>query len=810
MYISYNWLQDFIKIPNKINSQNIADKLTAHTVEIENVISQTDVFKNVVVGKVLEVEKHPNADKLNLAIVDTGKDKLKIVCGAQNLKIHQFVPVALVGAILPNGLEIKQSIIRGESSSGMICAEDELGLGDGHSGIMVLNKKTKPGESFADYLKLNDIVFEVDNKSLSNRPDLLSHYGLARELSAILEIKLKPYNKIIGSYLDLSNDSKIKNLNIDIENKNAILRYSAIKIENIKIEESPEWLKNRLIAVNQKPINNIVDLTNYVMLECGQPMHAFDARKIKKIKVRLANNNERLVTIDNQNRNLLENDIVITDGQEPIALAGIMGGKNSEIVADTTNFILESATFNAEYIRRTSQRLGLRTEASTRFEKSLDPELAVEAIHRFLSLLKEISPNLKVSSQIFDFYPNKFIEKNIILDLDWLKNKIGQEVPRDKVLSILSHLGFKVSKSAQKLEVSIPSWRATKDVREKEDLAEEILRIYGYDQIKAVLPTEQLSIPETNYELIIERKIKNILALKFNLFETYNYSFVSEDYLTKLDVDFFNHLKLANPLSETHNLLRQSLIPGLINNIKANQAKGEGFGFFEIGYTFFNAPGEFSKDKDNQNRLPYQEKKLALAITGKNVDLFNKTKNILTSFCREIIGQNVEIVFSGAENPPGWSQSEICAKFFVNKEDLGYLGLIKTETIKKLNIKTEVALLEISLPTLYKIIKNHPLTSFFEPPKYPAVVRDICFVISQKVMYNDIKKELATFNPLLKSAELIDVYIGNKLDKNEKSLTFRLYYQAEDRTLISSEVDGIQNDLLEKLSERFQAKLRNF
>lgn len=810
MYISYNWLQDFIKIPSKINFQNIADKLTAHTVEIENVISQTEVFKNVVVGKVLEVNKHPGADKLNLALVDIGKDKLKIVCGAQNLKTNQFVPVALVGAILPNGLEIKQSIIRGESSDGMICAEDELGLGDDHEGIMILHKKTKPGENFADYLKLNDIVFEVDNKSLSNRPDLLSHYGLARELSAILETKLKPYSKIIGSYLNLFNDNKIKELSISIENKNAILRYSAIKIENIKIEESPEWLKNRLISVNQKPINNIVDLTNYVMLECGQPMHAFDARKIKKIGVRLAEKNENFVTIDNQNRNLLENDIVITNGQETIALAGIMGGKNSEVTENTTSFILESATFNAEYIRRTAQRLGLRTEASTRFEKSLDPELTIEAIYRFLSLLKEISPDFKINSKIFDFYPHEFTEKNITLDLDWLKNKIGQEISQDKIVSILSHLGFRLAKSTQKLEVTIPSWRATKDIKEKEDLAEEILRVYGYDQIKAALPVEQLNIPETNHELMIERKIKNILALKFGLFETYNYSFVSEDYLTKLDIDFFNHLKLANPLSETHNLLRQSLIPGLINNIKNNQANGEGFGFFEIGYTFFNAPGEFNKDKDEQSKLPYQEKKLALAITGKNIDLFSKIKDILTSFCREIIGQNVEIIFSSAENYPGWSQPEICAKFFVNQEDLGYLGLIKTETIKKLNIKTQVALLEISLPTLYKIIKNHPLISFFEPPKYPAVIRDVCFVVSQKVMYNDIKKELTTFNPLLKSVELIDVYIGNKLDKDEKSLTFRLYYQADDRTLISSEVDGIQNNLLEKLSERFQAKLRNF
>lgn len=810
MYISYNWLQDFIKIPGKINSSGIADKLTTHTVEVENIVCQTDIFKNIVVGKVLEVEKHPNADKLNLSLVNVGSDKLKIVCGASNLKVGQFVPVALVGAVLPNGLEIKQSIIRGETSNGMICAEDELGLGDDHEGIMVLSKKTKAGELFSDYLKLNDTVFEVDNKSLSNRPDLLSHYGLARELATILETKLKPYSKVVGVYPDLLSDKKIKNLEITVDDKISVLRYSAIKIENIKIGDSPEWLRNRLIAVNQKPINNIVDLTNYIMLECGQPLHAFDARKIKKIKVRLAEKNESIITIDNQNRNLSVDDIIITDGKDPIALAGIMGGKNSEINEDTNSFILESATFNAENIRRTSQRLGLRTEASTRFEKSLDPELTVEAIYRFLSLLKEISPEFKISSQLFDVYHQKFIEKNITLDLDWLKDKIGQEIPKDKVISILSHLGFKILKSAQKLEVSIPSWRATRDVKEKEDLIEEVLRIYGYDQIEPTLPTEKLSTPEINHELIIERKIKNILALKFNLFETRNYSFVSEDYLTKLNIDFFNHLKLANPLSEIHNLLRQSLIPGLVNNVKSNQAKGEGFGFFEIGYTFFNSFGELDMTTDGKEKLPHQEKKLALAITGKNVDLFSKMKNMLTSFCREIIGQNVDINFSDIESVPGWSQSGMCTKFFVNKEDLGYLGLIKPEVIKSLNIKTNVALLEISLPVLHQIIKKQPLVFFAEPPKYPAVIRDVSFVVSQKVMYNDIKKEIETFNPLITSIELIDVYVGDKLDKNEKSLTFRFYYQAKDRTLVSSEVDGIQNGLINKLSERFQIKLRNF
>lgn len=809
MYISLNWLQDFIKIPAKISAQDIAEQLTAHTVEVEGFFDQADKFKQVVVGKVLEIKKHPNADKLRIALVDIKTKKLNIVCGATNLAEGQLVPVAMEGAILPGEFLIKTSNIRGELSEGMICAEDELGLGDDHEGIMVLDSKAKIGQKFADYLGLKDIIFEVDNKSLSNRPDLFSHYGLVRELATIFDLRYKNYNKIIieKDKIVAVKDGKLK---VDVVDKNLCPRYLAVKIDNIKIEESPLWLKNKLIAINQRPINNIVDLTNYVMLECGQPLHAFDANKIKQISIRLANKNETVETLDNKERILTNNDLVITDGVEPIAIAGIMGCHNAEIKEKTNSIILEAANFKADNIRRTSQRLGLRTEASVRFEKSLDPELAEDAMGRFFYLLKEICPSAQISTLVFDSYNKKIEEINIFLDFHWLTQKIGQEIPVERVISILNNLGFKVVQKDGGLEVVVPSWRATKDVKSREDLVEEILRIYGYNNIISFLPTEQLVAPEMNYEKLIERKIKDILFLRFNLMEVYNYSFVGEDNLKKLNIDFFNHLKLINPLSGIYGILRQSLVPGLVLNIKNNQFKDDELGFFEIGGVFFNAPGDFKRQESGETKLPYQEKKIGIVITSLKKNVFAEIKSLVHNFLLELVGQSADLQFSAFDNIPGWAHKSTCAKISIGKEDFGLISILNKEVIDGFNLKTKVGVVELNFNKLIKVIFNQPDLQFNETPKYPPVIRDISFVISNKILYNDIRQEISVFNDLIKTVELLDVYEGDKLAKGEKNLTFRLYYQASDKTLVSTEVDEMQGNLMNRLQEKFDTKIRDF
>jgi len=809
MYISLNWLKDFVKIPAKINPTEIAKELTNHTVEVEGFINQAQQFNHVVVGKVLEVKKHPNADRLRLAVVDIKKEKLNIVCGAPNLEEGQLVPVALIGAVLPNGLEIKESEIRGEKSFGMICAEDELGIGKSHDGIIVLNDNAKIGEDFAKYLKVDDIVLEVDNKSLSNRPDLLSHYGIARELGVIFDLNLKPYLKENDNKIEYLN-SKENKLEVKVEDKDACPRYMAVKIDGVEVKESPAWLRERLIAVNQKPINNIVDLTNYIMLECGQPLHAFDATKVKKITVRKAKKDEILETLDEKERNLNENDLVITDDKNSIAIAGIMGGKESGISNETTSLILESANFKAAAIRKTSQKLGLRTEASSRYEKSLDPLLTETALVRFISLLKEICPELKIASSLIDINQIKYEEKEIQFDLNWLSKKIGQEIEKKEVVKTLTQLGFVIANEEDDiLTVKVPSWRATKDISSKEDLVEEVLRIHGYDNIVSQLPTEAMSAPEINQERTIERKIKNILALKHSLTEVYNYSFVGEEQLKKLNINFFNYLKLANPISDIQTLLRQSLVPGLVSNIKNNQSKAESLRFFEIGSVFFNTAGTIKKEESGDETLPYQEKHLGIALASDDKDSFATLKGIINNLFENVIGYSVQTEFLLCEQVPGWADKKIVARIMVNGKELGLVANVGKEAVENVNLKKNIFIAEINFNDLVNIILDLPTMHFQELSKYPALVRDLAFVLNEKILYNEIKNEMINYSPLIKNVELFDVYVGGNLESDEKSLAFHLTFQDEEKTLKSDEVDIIVNALIRHLAEKFEAKLRN-
>lgn len=809
MFISLNWLKDFVKIPAKITAADLAKELTSHTVEVEGFVSQSEKFNKVVVGKVLEVKKHPNADRLRLALVDIKKTKLNIVCGAPNLAAGQLVPVALVEAVLPGGLEIKESEIRGEKSSGMICAEDELGLGKAHEGIIVLKESAKIGEPFAKYLKAEDVVLEVDNKSLSNRPDLLNHYGIAREIGVIFDLPVKPYEKLLNKKLEFLS-AKENKLEVKVEEKELCSRYMAVKIDGLEVKESPEWLKEKLIAVNQKPINNIVDLTNYVMLECGQPLHAFDANQVKKIAVRLARKNEIFETLDEKERNLNEEDLVITDGKKTIAIAGVMGGKDSGITNTTTSIILESANFKAATVRKTSQRLGLRTEASTRYEKALDTNLSEVALLRFLTLLTEVCPALKIQSSLIDIKGVDSKIEPIVLNINWLNNKIGQEIPREDILKSLKQLGFKILKEDKDdLLVAVPSWRATKDVSTREDLAEEVLRIYGYDKISSQLPVETLRLPELNEERAIERKIKSMLALKFNLSEVYNYSFVGEEQLKKINIDFFNYLQLANPLSDVQTILRQSLAPGLIGNIKNNQAKASFLGFFEIGSVFFKAPGRIKKEATGDSVLPYQEKHLGVVLAGEGEGLFGQLKGLINSFLQTLISYEVETVFLPIEDAAGWVDKKQVAKIIILGKEVGFLAMVNQITVSNINLKKAVVIAEINFNDLVELVLGLAPKRFQEMGKYPVVVRDLAFVLNEKILYNELKNEIIQFNPLIKSVDLFDVYSGNKLAENEKSLAFHLNFQAEEKTLTTAEVDSIINTLLKHLNEKFAVKLRS-
>ena len=806
MYLSLNWLKDFVKIPSKMKPEELAQLLTLHTVEVESWQAQSDAFSEVVVGKVLSVKPHPNADRLRLCQVEVKKGTLDIVCGAPNVEAGQRVPVALVGATLPNGLAIKESEIRGEKSLGMICAEDELGLGTNHDGIMVLAKHAKVGQDFSSYLNLNDIVLEIDNKSLSNRGDLWGHYGMAREISTLLKTPLSPYLKIDEKLLIPSGKEKIA---VKIEDKNICSRYIAVKINNVKIVDSPNWLKEKLAAVNIKPINALVDITNYVMFESGQPLHVFDAGKIQKISVRLSKKDETLETLDNKERLLPENTVVISDGSKPIAIAGIMGGADSAVSENTTSVILEAATFDAVYVRKSSQKLNLRTDASMRFEKTLDPTLPEQAWQRVWQLIKEILPETELAGEIVDVVNFDLNKEKIALDFSWLKKKIGKQISRKEVQSVLERLGFLVEIDKNTLTVIPPSWRAVKDVTIKEDVLEEVVRIIGYDNIPAMTPNSALSFLPENKELLLERKIQDILSGSGRMLEVYNYSFVSETTLSKLNFDSSRYLKLVNPISEQQALLRQSLLPGLLQNVRLNQFNYSEFGLFEIGRIFLPLPGEYVKDAKG-DFLPYQGKRLGLLAAGPDE---NKAFERLKAYVALLISSmwpQAQLEYGSLENLPTWVKTGQAAAIYCHGKEIGIVGILDNKLANNFALKLKTAFAEINFKDLLQLDNILPINQYQESPKYPAVIRDLSFVVDEKMLYNDFWRTLINFHPLLIQAELFDIYQGEALGADKKSWAFHLTYQAKDKTLTAEEVDLIQKDLIQVCQDKFEAQIRDF
>lgn len=809
MYLSLKWLKDLVDIPNSVDPKELGRKLTMHSVEIDSVEKLSEKFAKIVVGKILEINEHPNADRLSLAKVDIGGGKsLSIVCGAPNIEVRQLVPVALVGAVLPNGVEIKEAEVRGEKSHGMLCAPDELGLGGDHSGILILEKGAKVGENFGQYLKLDDIVFDIDNKTITNRPDLWGHIGMAREIAVFLNTKISSkFRKILEG--KVKSKEKQEKLNIKILDHDLCPRYTAIKLERVAVKESPDWIKERLSAVGMRPINNIVDATNYVMLELGQPMHAFDAKETKQIIVRRAKKGEKIKTLDGQDRELDQEMLVISDGRKPLAIAGVMGGENSEISEKTTAIVLESANFSDIGTRKTSQKLGLRTESSMRFEKSLDPNMCDTALLRCFEIIKKTCPRAKITSQLLDISNFNLNTGPIELDLDWLGKRLGEEIDRKRVMSILEKLGFKICDQKDNvLKIEIPTWRATRDISIREDLLEEVARIYGYDNLTPTMPQILMRAPEENKEKKIERIIKNILSLGAGSTEVYNYSFVGEEKLNKLKMNPESYIGLVNPISQVHTALRQDLFINLLDNIKINQARYEQVSLFEIGSIFLDTPGRINKDNKKDENLPYQEKHLGLIEAdeaGDNVysRIKGKLEYLLNSF-------SLPLKYEVAETCPEWADKLTFAKIKIEDEEIGFVSRLEKKVANSLGIKKEVALAEVSFEKIFNLVVSSPIKIHQKANKFPPVIRDLAFVVSDKVLYNDIKREIEEFDDLIAGVELFDVYQGKSLEKGKKNLAFHVTYLSSQKTLRAEEVDDLQKRLAGALERKFDTRVRDF
>ncbi len=755
MKISYNILKNFVEPPHVFSAKELAEVLTMHTVEVDEAVDLKEKLRGVVVGVVTAIKPHPKADKLKLATVDIGKKNLEVVCGGVNLQEGMKVALAQVGTQVrwhgeTNWTSLEKTTIRGVESAGMICAAEELEIYDPQAvkyGIMDLSdNEAEPGTPLSQALGLDDIILNIDNKSITHRPDLWGHFGLARELSAIWQKPLKnPEN------IPIQNSRDIK-LQVKIAEPDYCQRYLGIVLAGLRIFPSPLWLQRKLLSLGMRPINNIVDVTNYVMLEYGQPLHAFDLAKLvsPEIMVRLVKRGEKIITIDGVERKLDQSMLVIADNKQPQAIAGVMGGIASEVNDNTEAVIIESATFNAISTRQTASRLGLRTEASARFEKGLDPELAYLAIRRAVELICQIMPEAKIASQLVDEYPR--VAKKIIIDLNlsWLEKRLGCQIPEGEVMNILQRLGFGVAGSSPNIKVTVPSWRAGGDITRPEDLIEEVARIYGYHKILPVLPKFVITPPPKDKEQELRWRIRELL-IGAGWTETLSYSFVSGEN-EKL-------LRLENPVDKTKPYLRQNLISSMAEQFESAQKAGrESIKMFELGRVFLPSSGKMLAAGNSKEYLPDQPWHLLLAIYDKKAPVFRILKGVV-----EFIEQQ-----TGTSFKPKYEQL-----------NGGWLAEIELEGVETIDT-----------------VKYNPL------PKFPAVIRDLSLIIPQGVLWSEIFAEISKISPLIENIQVFDVY------EERGSISFSIVFRSAERTLASSEVEAVMDDIVKSLQDKFKASIR--
>ena len=822
MLVSKNWLKQYVKLPDSLSPEELGLKLTMSTVEVEGINDLSKSLDGIVVGKILKIEKHPDADKLQVVKVDIG-EKLKIVCGGSNLTEGMLVVVAKLGAkVLWHGsgepVEMKKTKIRGIESNGMICASEEVGLGDVYpkqseaeildlSGIL---DDKMVGESLDKALDLNDIVFDIDNKSMTHRPDLWGHYGMAREVAALYNKDLKKYHP---SKIKDGKEFKIK---VEVKDQKLCPRYMAVALSGIEVKESPAWLKNYLMAVGLRPINNIVDITNYILMDLGQPMHAFDAKHLmtinkigtdKTIVVRHAKPKEEFTTLDGVDHTLDDSMLVIADEEKPVALAGIMGGLNSEINSDTTTVILESANFEAVNIRKTAVKLGMRTDSSSRFEKSLDPLNAELAILRAVELIKEMCPKAKVASNLSDV--SNFVVNSGPIDLEYefINKKIGEELKIKEIVKILESLGFEVKEKRDRLIVEVPSWRATKDISIAEDLIEEISRIYGYDNIAPKLPVFPIIPPEINEGKLLEGKMLDLCVKEFGFNQVDNYAFVSKRQIENLGGVVEKYIELDNPLSKEKPFLRRNLILNLLENLEKNIEFFDSVKLVEVGKVFLEENPGFRMETKGDELLPEQNNWITgLVASKKEQEPFWEVKKMVERLSI-IFDVDIEILVS--KNIKPWQHSGRTADLVIEKASIGSVSELNPLKAKNFGLDVRVGLVEINLDRFLEILKKiKPEKKYQAISEFPEMVRDISMTVKTKINHQDIVFEIKKVDELIKKVELFDVYHGSHVEKGSKSMAYHIVYASFEKTLKTEEVDKVHKKVVKVLQDKFGVEVR--
>ncbi len=799
MRISLNWLKEYIDLEG-IPVTEIVQQLTMSGLEVEDYTDQSELYKNIIVGEVKEVQKHPNADKLTVCKLFDGHSELQVVCGAPNVEAGQKVVFAAVGAVIPNGnIHLKKAKIRGIESNGMICAEDELLLSDDHTGIMVLDKSYSAGTEFSKALGLDDVIMEIG--VTPNRPDALSHIGVARDLAAIFNKELKYPSIKLSETKENINDVA----SVEIEDSMNCPRYVAIVVKNVEIKESPEWMKRRLSQIGLRPINNIVDVTNFILHELGQPLHAFDLDLLasNKIIVRSTTEEKKFTTLDSKERTLPANTLMICDGEREVAIAGVMGGENSEITNSTKNILIESAYFNPASIRRTSKKLQLSSDSSYRFERGTDYNNVVFAAERAAQLISEISGGTICKGSI-DAYPDPIKDKEVQLRYNSIKRQLGYDVPRDQIKYILNSLGFKEIKSDKDaIKVAVPGFRP--DVEREIDLVEEVARIHGYDNIPTISKIS-ISLGEKHDDSKFADDVREA-AISLGLFETINNPLESEKF-AGLDGE---PLALSNPLSADMAYLRTSLLSGALSTIERNINRGvTDLAFFEIGNVFCKLNKSkiesFSDFSENQNviiTLAGKEYEKSWNLPEKLYDLYS-LKGILKAFLQKISLDNVltDLYYSDVKR-----NYDLFFEKSYNSEVIGAGGRVKKQVLDLFGIEQAVYCFQFNLDKLKLLpIKNKRFT---QPQKYPKVVRDCAFIFDFSVKYDDVKNAIIrNSSSLLKNVDLFDLFISDSIGDGKKSMAFTLQYFDENRTLTEEEVEKDFNNLIAQITREFKATLR--
>ena len=820
MNISYNWLKDYLDFD--LQPDEVAAALTSIGLEtggVEEVQTIKGGLEGLVIGEVLTCEEHPNSDHLHITTVNVGgAEPLQIVCGAPNVAAGQKVVVAVNGTKLYDGDEcftIKRSKIRGVESNGMICAEDEIGIGTDHAGIIVLPADAVVGTPVKEYYNVkSDYVLEVD--ITPNRVDATSHFGVARDLAAYLKQNGKPANLKRPSVDAFKIDDEVPAIEVVVENKEACLRYSGITIKNVTVKESPEWLQNRLKVIGLRPINNVVDITNYILHGVGQPLHSFDADKIKgnKVVVRSATEGAKFVTLDGVERTLTDRDLMICNVEEPMCIAGVFGGLDSGVTEQTKNVFLESATFHPTWIRKTARRFGLNTDASFRYERGLDPNQTVEVMKRAALLIQEVAGGT-ITGAIQDIYPVPVAPYRVELTYDKVNTLIGKVIPVETVKSILESLEMKiVSETAEGLVIDVPVYRI--DVQRDVDVIEDILRIYGYNNVEFSDNVKS----NLSYQTPTDRsyKLQNLISEQlcgcgFN--EILNNSLTRSAYYDNLSTYPVSHcVMLMNPLSADLNCMRQTLLFGGLESVEHNAKRKNGnIRFFEFGNCY-----DYNIDhkKEGETLAEFSEDyRLGLWVSGSRVDNNwahpNEKSSVyeLKAYVENILvrlGVNLQkVIFGNLANDIYSAGLSITTS---SGRQLGTMGIVSPKICKELDIETDVYYAELSWTLLMKEIKKSKVT-FSEISKFPAVKRDLALLLEKNVQFAEIEK-IATESErkLLKDVALFDVYEGKNLPAGKKSYAVSFYLQDEGKTLNDKQIDAIMKKIQTNLEQKLGAQLR--